>query len=299
VQNKDALNQSISADQTSGSEVTFTTTGAWISVIKETTSIPTKGGTWISINPDHGNAAGTYTVKINLEPNETGADRSTVITIICGDMDVDINITQKANASNQIQISRVICEIGNLDFDYDAQNRLSSVNFGNTIVSFTYPSVNSMIAIVEGEEWVFSLNNDGYATSISYPWDETCSFEYENGYLKRTDGCTFTWEDGNLKTEEWEGGGGTMNSYTTTPYKEANIALWMLPMYIGGDIEAYVAYFSSTLFGKSSKCLISSRNRNGEQRNYRYELNANGYVTKVFITYDKTEEYMLCEIFYK
>jgi hypothetical protein len=136
VQNKEALSQIISADQTSGSEVTFTTTGAWTSNIKDKATKSTKGETWISINPDHGNAAGTYTVKINLEPNETGADRSAVITITCGDMNVEINVTQKGIGDNgDVRLLKTINFNYNSDIfeyvyatlEYDNQNRLTKV----------------------------------------------------------------------------------------------------------------------------------------------------------------------------
>ena len=63
------LEQTISADDTQSARgVTFSTEGAWTSAITQTR---TEAPDWISVSPDHGDAAGTYTLKITLEPNES------------------------------------------------------------------------------------------------------------------------------------------------------------------------------------------------------------------------------------
>jgi hypothetical protein len=98
VQDKDALNQTMFADQTSGqSGITFVTDGAWTSTIEELAGKSAKAGTssWVSITPDHGDSAGTYTIGITLQPNTTGADRTAVITIKGKDSNVTITVEQK------------------------------------------------------------------------------------------------------------------------------------------------------------------------------------------------------------
>ena len=98
VENETALTQTVYADQTDGkSDVTIVTTGAWTSTITEGAAKSTKAGTpsWVSINPDHGNAARTYAIVISLEPNATGADRTATVTITCNGMDISITVTQK------------------------------------------------------------------------------------------------------------------------------------------------------------------------------------------------------------
>ena len=88
VENKEALNQTVYADQTQGeSTVTFTTTGAWTSSVNVS---------WLSISPNSGEEAGTYTVSIAVETNTTGTDRSTTIIIVCDGDETPINVTQKA-----------------------------------------------------------------------------------------------------------------------------------------------------------------------------------------------------------
>jgi len=103
VENETALTQTVFADKTDGkSGVTFVTTGAWTSTITEGTAKSTKAGTitWLTIDPDHGNTAGKYTIVISLEPNATGADRTATITITCNGTDITITVTQKGTKEN-------------------------------------------------------------------------------------------------------------------------------------------------------------------------------------------------------
>ncbi len=103
VSDNNNLTQEVYADNLQGkSGVNFTTAGAWTSSIstapsgksaqmKETKSTPD----WISISPDAGKEAGSYTIAITLKTNTTGADRTATITISCNGSDVAITVTQK------------------------------------------------------------------------------------------------------------------------------------------------------------------------------------------------------------
>ena len=90
VQNGDALNQNVFADETPV-KITFVTTGAWIS---------TKTAEWAGISPSQGSEPGSYTVALRLVPNATETDRAAAITISCGETDITVNITQKATNSD-------------------------------------------------------------------------------------------------------------------------------------------------------------------------------------------------------
>ena len=89
---KEYLSQSVDALATEGQSVTFTTEGAWTSVINTTRA----DEEWVSITPDHGDAAGTYTITITLTPNETSEERYAEIVIRCGEHTIKITITQGA-----------------------------------------------------------------------------------------------------------------------------------------------------------------------------------------------------------
>ena len=107
VANQEQLTQSVFADDLAGnSEVNFTTKGAWTSSISESsasnlknTALRSSGKSspkWISITPDAGKEAGDYTISINLAENRTKVDRTATITIVCGETQITITITQKA-----------------------------------------------------------------------------------------------------------------------------------------------------------------------------------------------------------
>ncbi|MDR1003851.1 MAG: hypothetical protein LBL97_02415 [Prevotellaceae bacterium] len=130
--------QDVYADITSDG-VSFTTTGAWTSVITEKGATRAEPPTWITISPDHGDAAGNYTISITLETNLTGADRTAVITIVCGDSRIEISVTQKGKTeSGELpKVCYLVTAIESAEkivgndftaesyyFEYDTQNRL-------------------------------------------------------------------------------------------------------------------------------------------------------------------------------
>lgn len=196
-----------------------------------------------------------------------------------------------------------------ISFTYDAQNRLSSVNWddGDNII-FTYPSNNSIRVIMWGSEYMFTLNNDGYIVKCCAE-GECWNYEYENGYLKREvydNGnyiVNYTWENGNLKSRQDNEGYYRTYSYGTTPYKEANIAPYSLPpasFLDEGDMYIH-AILPKAYFGKRSKYLITSKNTNMPydfNAKYRYQTNSDGYVTKVYWELEGEED-LRFEIQYK
>ena len=89
------LEQTVGSETITAEGVSFTTTGAWTSQV---VPVSTKASQpmWVSITPDHGDEAGTYTISINLEANDTGVDRKANIIISCGAQTITISITQVA-----------------------------------------------------------------------------------------------------------------------------------------------------------------------------------------------------------
>ena len=216
---------------------------------------------------------------------------------------------------NPVLVSSIHCYYcASADFDYDEQNRLSSIRYEDgTLIPITYPSANTIVAIVPdpiyGGEYVFTLNNDGRIVKIKRPDGFEEFYEYENGYLKKGGAgvAICTWENGNLKSILFEDYDDTFTySYSATLSKVPNIAPWTTPMAIIGDGgENFYHFFPSAYFGKSSKNLVASEIRNDIIENsYRYETNADGYVTKIYNTMTwietgQTVEYLWCEIEYK
>jgi hypothetical protein len=97
VRDETALYQAVYSNDTQCPyDVGFTTTGAWTSTVTDASqaAVASEPVTWISINPASGNAAGDYTVTINLEQNNAPSDRSAVITIVCGEATVEIRVIQ-------------------------------------------------------------------------------------------------------------------------------------------------------------------------------------------------------------
>ena len=92
---RDALNQTLYADETEGKSLTFTTTGEWTSKVT-----PTEASSWVSISPSSGSDAKTYTVSVSLLTNSTDAERKADITISCHGEEVTIKVTHRARTQD-------------------------------------------------------------------------------------------------------------------------------------------------------------------------------------------------------
>ncbi len=93
------------ADETAGTAeggISFTTTGAWHATVTPVTKAEDAAVTtdWVQVVPDHGDAAGDYTIQVVLGVNATGEDRSATITITCGTTTITITVTQKGTTED-------------------------------------------------------------------------------------------------------------------------------------------------------------------------------------------------------
>lgn len=157
---------SIHADQTEPTPdgISFTASGPWHATVAETRASNSGNGEeaspWLIVSPDHGDAAGNYTIHISLGINATGKDRKAVITIECGSSKITITVEQKATTEEGtvpdeggapvvppagkkrishieiIQYNSQGTSYGNnsADFSYDSQNRLTEIT-----VTGSYP----------------------------------------------------------------------------------------------------------------------------------------------------------------
>lgn len=187
------LDQTVASDGTQASQgVTFTTEGAWTSTIAETTRAGIPG--WIAISPDHGDAAGSYTVRITLQPNDTGSDRTATVTITCGTSKITITVTQEASDKPAPEPSgtKLIATIegfypdpdspsgepmwdSQYTFEYDARNRVTAIKMKSSeeemAVAFSYPATGTMrVTVTEGDykgaAYTVTLDEAGRATEV-------------------------------------------------------------------------------------------------------------------------------------
>lgn len=267
VDDKSSLSQTVYADENEAkSGVKFTTAGAWTSSIKETRSqkdTSTDASSWISISPDHGTAAGEYTMNITLETNYTGKDRSATITIVCGDTNISITVTQEGKTeegdipeevSQVYYISSINRSItvgdekytSTMEFTYNAENKISKIKDFDTLeMKFEY--IKDTLKYTYGNQTtdkaVLILNSKGYATSAKTfsggYWDAT----YNGDYIARVIGKDFhdydrkaEWKDGNMIKVIDEEGFEAVSVYGTQKNNSAiNLDLnWIL-----GSVECW------------------------------------------------------------
>lgn len=144
------------------------------------------------LDPDHG-GAGSYTVNIILDPNYTGEARSAVITIICGDTQITVTVTQEAASGSVTPSDRYLVERINIlneevystgethknediyYFEYDDAGRVVSINTddpevdGTNTLTYGDGTITMHTTGEDGyeENAVFVLNEAGYVESYT------------------------------------------------------------------------------------------------------------------------------------
>lgn len=163
------LTQEVFADETQSQQaVSFTTTAAWKSSI--TTGAPTRAGGagWISIDPDHGDAAGTYTISITLTPNLTGSDRTAEIRILCAGEEIVISVSQKATKKDgttpaTVRLVKRIEEYNEWSDVDDKGNMISGIETETT--TFQYDSEGRLVKY----EYKYQEFDEPHYSTFSYP----------------------------------------------------------------------------------------------------------------------------------
>lgn len=167
------LEQTAGSDDTQAAQgVTFTTEGPWTSTIAQTRA---EAPDWISVSPDHGDAAGTYTLKITLESNGSEESRSATIVITCGSSKIEISVTQEGTKDD---------DGGDEPVERAPNGRLVK------ITEYVGQEVESVAVITYDD----SDDSRSRIKSFKMYWDETLADLYEE-YL-------FTYDDDNLRIEE-------------------------------------------------------------------------------------------------
>ena len=170
---KDALlEQTVGSETLSAEGVSFTTTGAWTSQV-----VPSTKGSqpmWVSITPDHGDEAGTYTISISLEANDTGEDRKADIIITCGNQKITITITQVATedvpAGGEEDDSKPSLKcVSQIDYLYTDKAYEGSNNEHYTL-TYRYDEKNRVVRLEE-----LCDSDDSYDYERWYEFDYTIS----------------------------------------------------------------------------------------------------------------------------
>ena len=154
VENKDALVQTLFADQTQGVSVTFTTTDVWTS--------SNSSGAWYSISQSSGDDAGKYTISINLDVNYSGEARSTVIVITCKGETVPINVTQRATTEQGVipEYTPITIDKNEINHDmYADQTDGGSITFTTTEAWTAWSSYD--LSTDKDASWLFMDKNSG------------------------------------------------------------------------------------------------------------------------------------------
>lgn len=265
VADESELEQTLSGDQQT-STLSFVAASDWTSTVSETTPTTKSADSWLKLDPDHG-GAGSYTINIILEPNETDETRSAVITISCGGTQITVSVTQEATSGSVTPSDRYFVERVNIlneevystsethknediyFFEYDEKGRVTLVRTedpeadGTNEITYGDGTVTIYTTGEDGyeETSVFTLNEDGYVKSFSRKESSGESVEGtivydENGYVKSGTRIVRSGSENEYTdTAEWEDGNlvkACMGSSVGEPDKTTAVMKYNNPDYV-------------------------------------------------------------------
>lgn len=210
----------IFADETSAAPsegISFTTTGPWRATVAETRADVSGGSSWVTVSPDHGDAADDYTITITLGVNTTGKDRRATVTIECGGTKITITVEQKGTTEEgeipddgdepAVPVRQLISEMkgyskkypdtsySNIKLTYDDQNRItkweeesSDEGFRNTrTITFEYGEdivhITSAASYDDPDDpntYTAYLNKNGFVARTEGPGRDATNYEYDS-----------------------------------------------------------------------------------------------------------------------
>lgn len=210
----------IFADETSGTPsegISFTTTGPWRATVAETRADVSGGSSWVTVSPDHGDAAGDYTITITLGVNTTGKDRRATVMIECGGTKITITVEQKGTTEEgeipddsdepAVPARQLISEMkfyskknpdksySNIKLTYDDQNRITkwqeeSMDEGyrdTRTITFEYGEgvvhISSAASSDDPDDpntYTAYLNKNGFVTRTEGPGLDATTYEYDS-----------------------------------------------------------------------------------------------------------------------
>ena len=113
--------QPVFATEGGTSTLTFTASEAWTASVGEAN---TRAIDWLSISPTSGQA-GTATLTIQAEPNDTPDERNAAITLTCGNARETLTVTQKQKDALTVTSNKIELEAEGGDFAIELQANVS------------------------------------------------------------------------------------------------------------------------------------------------------------------------------
>jgi len=305
VADKKELNQKVYADAPSG-EVTFTAENTWEARVFKSPTVKASNEnevTWIKLN-EYSGKPGTFTLKITLETNYTGENRSAVIEIICGDDKITVTVTQDAKTEKG-EIPEepeepnpdkpYITKINGVAVHYDENNHV--IGYGDemylkadwTVKGGQIGGGGSLIYMDKGKE-SYSYDVGEYVKEIRYYPDIMGSPKY---FI-----ATYNWDsEGNMISITGDQIGVSRQGYlrTTFEYTDKEYALGNLDvsLLLSGNeyfVGPILSAFDNNLNKRTKKLVSKARQLEevGDKYNatitFRYVFNENGYITEVYST---------------
>lgn len=306
VTNPSALNQTVYADNTTGkSKVTFVTLDAWTSSIVAQDATKSTSGEkvdWISIDPESGKEAGSYTISIALQTNQTGERRRATITINCGEDQITITVTQEATNEKEeetpgetdgkvkkINGERVVYDYSDSNMTYVSQiGTQSYINKAYAADCWAYVGYSNS----RDSNWgcYYTYGNDTRVMGTSHD-----VWEQDNPEISVSWKTEFSWNDNTLSSMrgdqvrvERDGYLRTDLEYGDQEYTKGNIDInWLVATreyYTGLPVSALVVRTT-----RANKLLVKKvqQEEQGEGKynatiTYRYVLNADGFITEIY-----------------
>ena len=194
----------------------------------------------------------------------------------------------------------------NLEFEYDSQNRLVKANMWGTVYLYSYNGDTMTVTDTEYEdEYVMTLNADGFVTSFDFDGDCNVSNTYNNGYISK---ITTAWDKYDERYNDFVWDNGLLSSITTTYSENTDFLIkWSFsydnvqPTPINIDIihlffDPFGDDFGVTclgFFGKQSRLYPVKVNLDDDGDKYEisidYKFNTDGTIAKATVNWSGEE----------
>ena len=167
--------------------IRFTTQGPWKATVEE---VDTKANTtidWLTLSQYSGDKAGSYTITLTLNENQTGKTRKAAIHITCGDTTITITVEQQAGKEeekpgkdDEVTLKKV--KSVTLTSTY-GNGHASEINAEgcNSAYTYSYDEKGRIITIVEN----FAYRNIEKGTN-TYTFDYRTANEISMNILQKT-----------------------------------------------------------------------------------------------------------------